>query len=62
MRVAYGNSGIDATGGLASKLTSAIKISSLGVETYLCSINDEESISRILNGIEPMRCTEVKAN
>ncbi|KUO85921.1 MAG: isopentenyl phosphate kinase [Caldivirga sp.] len=62
MRVAYGNSGIDATGGLANKLTSAIKISSLGVETYLCSINDGESISRVLSGIKPMRCTKVEAD
>mgnify|MGYP001772623863 CR=1 FL=1 len=47
---------IDVTGGLMRKIRSAMELARY-VRTYLCAIWDLESIGRILNDEEPIRCT-----
>lgn len=59
-QVSYSVGGVDATGGLMSKLKHAIELASMGVRTYLCSIMDQESLSLILTGGEPGRCTRIE--
>ncbi|KUO81758.1 MAG: isopentenyl phosphate kinase [Vulcanisaeta sp.] len=48
---------IDVTGGLIRKVRTALELSS-HVRTYLCAIWDLESISKILNGEDPVNCTK----
>ena len=60
-QVSYSVGGVDATGGLMGKLKHAFKLAEIGVETYLCSVMDSESISLILTGKEPKRCTRIEA-
>ncbi|WP_054854701.1 isopentenyl phosphate kinase [Vulcanisaeta sp. JCM 16161] len=47
---------IDVTGGLMRKVQSAMELAKY-TRTYLCAIWDLESIGRILNGEEPIKCT-----
>ncbi|GAB6944794.1 isopentenyl phosphate kinase [Vulcanisaeta sp. JCM 14467] len=47
---------IDVTGGLMRKVKSALELARY-TRTYLCAIWDLESISMIINGEEPVRCT-----
>lgn len=51
--------GIDVTGGIFTKLKYAFEIAKLGVKTYICAIYDENSITNILNDLEPEKCTEI---
>lgn len=60
-QISYSVGGVDATGGLIGKLKHAFKLAEIGVETYLCSVMDSESISLILTGKEPKRCTRIEA-
>jgi len=48
---------IDVTGGLIKKIEIALELSNY-VKTYLCAIWDLESISKVLNGEEPINCTK----
>ncbi|ABW01832.1 isopentenyl phosphate kinase [Caldivirga maquilingensis] len=59
--ISYSSSGVDATGGLMGKLKHAIELAEMSVQTYLCSVMDQESISLILTGGEPRGCTRIEA-
>lgn len=59
MRISSQESGIDVTGGLASKLRYAASIAELGVRVYVCSIMDLESVESVIRGLEPPRCTKI---